>query len=73
MDEGIYFVDPKAKAGPTVQFLSFATGRMTPLAVFDKEPMQYGSAIAVSPDGHWLLYTQIDEGGSDLMLVDNFR
>ena len=27
----------------------------------------------VSPDGRSLLYTQVDEGGSDLMLVDNFR
>jgi len=29
--------------------------------------------LSVSPDEHWLLYTQIDQGGSDLMLVENFR
>jgi len=73
VNEGIYFVDPKAEAGPTLQFLSFATGRKTRLAVFDKEPLQYASGIAVSPDGRWLLYTQMDQSGSDLMLVDNFR
>jgi hypothetical protein len=29
--------------------------------------------LSVSPDGHWLLYTQIDQAGSGLMLVENFR
>ena len=32
------------------------------------------NGVAVSPDGHWLLYTQADgQPGSDLMLVENFR
>ena len=30
-------------------------------------------AIAVSPDGRTILYTQRDEAGSDLMVVENFR
>ena len=29
--------------------------------------------IALSPDGRTLLYSQIDDAGSDLMLVENFR
>ena len=29
--------------------------------------------VAVSPDGRTILYPQFDEGGSDLMLVENFR
>ena len=29
--------------------------------------------LTVSPDGRTILYTQLDETGSDLMLVDNFR
>jgi hypothetical protein len=29
--------------------------------------------ITVSPDGRTILYTQLDDAGSDLMLVVNFR
>jgi len=26
----------------------------------------------VSPDGRWILYAQLDQSGSDVMLVENF-
>ena len=29
--------------------------------------------LTVSPDSRTILYTQLDETGSDLMLVENFR
>jgi hypothetical protein len=29
--------------------------------------------LSLSPDGRYLIYSQIDEQGADLMLVENFR
>jgi hypothetical protein len=39
-----------------------------------EKPLQaWNSGLAVSPDGQWVLYPQIDQSGSDIMLVENFR
>ena len=29
--------------------------------------------VAVSPDGRWLLFSEFDQAGSELMLVEGFR
>ena len=29
--------------------------------------------LTVSPDRHWVLFSRMDQQGSDLMLVENFR
>jgi Tol biopolymer transport system component/predicted Ser/Thr protein kinase len=57
-------------AGSSLQFLSFATHKISPVVKSDK-PLDLG--LAVSPDGRWILYTQFDQAGSELMLVENFR
>ena len=69
--EGLYFV-PAASAGgvSSVQFLNFATGATTEIVKIEK-PVDLG--LAVSPDGRYLLFTQEDYMGQDLMLVENFR
>jgi Tol biopolymer transport system component/predicted Ser/Thr protein kinase len=63
--DGIYFV-----SRPRLQYFGFSTGTSKPILTSEK-PL--GLGLTVSPDGHWLLYTQVDHGGSDLMLVENFR
>jgi Tol biopolymer transport system component/DNA-binding winged helix-turn-helix (wHTH) protein len=79
-DQGICFFEVSNSAaetttGPALKFYSFALSRMSLLRVFPKETtIDTGStALAVSPDSRWLLYTQIDRVGSDLILVENFR
>jgi Tol biopolymer transport system component len=54
-----------------LEFLSFKTGRISPIMRVEK-PWD-ASALAVSPDRRSLLFDQIDQSGSDLMLVENFR
>jgi eukaryotic-like serine/threonine-protein kinase len=73
VDTGMYFV-PLQK--PTsIQFLSFATNQLRPVANFQKPICTHDAecSLAVSPDGRWILCTQFDQAGSELMLVENFR
>ena len=53
-----------------IQLLRPATGKVEVVAAIDKD-LYYG--LTVSPDGRWLLYSQVDQATCDLMLVENFR
>jgi len=71
VERGIYFIPPRNPDRTySIQFLEFASGKITSIATIDK-PLSSG--LTVSPDGRSLLYTQVDQQGSDLMLVENFR
>ena len=68
--KGVYFVAPHPDGTSAIEFQSFATGKVTAIAVI-RRPAGFG--LSVSPDERFVLYTQIDQGGADLMLVENFR
>jgi eukaryotic-like serine/threonine-protein kinase len=68
--KGIYFVAPNPDGSSAVQFQSFATGKVTTIALIQRS-VEFG--LSVSPDEQFILYTQVDQGGTDLMLVENFR
>ena len=71
VDEGIYFIPkPGTDGKSSIQFLSFATGKVKIVTPILRPPHEGHS---VSPESRFLLYTQIDQAGSDLMLVENFR
>jgi Tol biopolymer transport system component len=53
----------------SIQFLNIATGKVKTVAPVSL-PFE---GLSVSPDGRFLLFSQADEVGSDLMLVENFR
>jgi Tol biopolymer transport system component len=70
-DSGVYFVPSRsATRSSSIQFLSFGTGKTLPVATFEN-PIAGG--IAVSPDGHSILYSDLERSGSELMLVENFH
>lgn len=68
---GIYFSPQDPHDGPPgLYFYSFASRSarlLLPVTV------RLSTGLTVSPDGTPLLYTQADQAGSDLMLVENFR
>lgn len=73
--DGLCFLSLDAPSGPTIEFFSFAKHRRRRIKTFPKE-VRLGTGsphFAVSPDGHWILYTQMDKAESDIMLVENFR
>jgi Tol biopolymer transport system component/DNA-binding winged helix-turn-helix (wHTH) protein len=71
VDGGIYFIPTPAAgaASCSINFLSFASGKIRPVATTDRP----ADGLTVSPDGRWILYTQLDQNVSELMLVENFR
>jgi hypothetical protein len=72
--QGICFFDLTDSTRPALKFYSFSTGKVALIRGFSKNtPATGGTALTVSPDGRWILYTQLDQSGSNLMLVENFR
>ncbi len=69
-ERGIYFATAENPSRPLIEFFSFATGKVMQIATLEK-PFFLG--ISVSPDARWLIYTQLDQSGSDIMLMENFR
>jgi hypothetical protein len=70
-DAGIHFFPRLDRfSGAHLDFFDFATAKIKPIANVEK-PWIYG--LAVSADGRNILYTKIEQLGSDLMLVENFR
>lgn len=68
---GLYYVD--SVSPPVLKFLRFPNGSESRIATLPKPPISGVPGLAVSPDGFWILYAQIDQRNSDLMLVENFR
>ena len=68
---GIYLLDHNTTPAK-LTFFNFQDGKIRVLAVLPKEPYGWGG-IAITPDQRYLVYTQIDEKVSDIMLAENYR
>ena len=72
-DQGIYFVEPGEPHRPALSFFQFATRRTTRVTTFERDLSTGSGSLSASPDGRWLISPQIDQQGSDILLVENFR
>jgi Tol biopolymer transport system component/DNA-binding winged helix-turn-helix (wHTH) protein len=67
---GIYFITQRP--APAVRFFDFATRAVKEIATLPGPPAPYVGGISASSDGRYILYSQVDETASDIMLVDGF-
>ena len=59
-----------ADAPRSLRYFDFATRQIRPIFEVDKD---FSSGLSVSPDGRWILYSQVGDESGDIMLVDHFR
>jgi Tol biopolymer transport system component len=72
VEDGIYYITAGPQR-PSLQFFEFQSGTSRELASLPSAINGIVSGLAVSPDRKTILYGQIDQQGSDLVLVDGFR
>ena len=65
---GIYFVphdDPKS-----LQYYDLSTKKIRRIFTIEKD---FDRGLSISPDGRYILFSQLDEENSNIMLVDHFK
>jgi Tol biopolymer transport system component/DNA-binding winged helix-turn-helix (wHTH) protein len=71
--DGLYFGGEVGNHRPGLKFYDFATQKISVIGVADKSPFCGAPGLAVSPDGRFVLYVQLDEARDNIMLAENFR
>jgi Tol biopolymer transport system component len=70
VDEGIFYAAaPGSCDQGLILFLNFSTGHSRPVVVTNR-PIGWG--LSVSPGQRFMIFAQVDQTGSDLMLIENF-
>jgi len=70
---GLYLINPEAKPRPAIELFNLATRRVTRIAELERQPIQWQSGFSVSRDERSILFSQWEQSGSDIMLVEGFR
>jgi Tol biopolymer transport system component len=70
---GIYFLrENNGKA--EIDFFDLSTHSVRRVFVLEKSLiLDWTGGLPVSSDGKWLLFSQVDEQSSDLMMIENWR
>jgi hypothetical protein len=72
-DKGIYFATAEVPSRPVIEFLNFATNKVSFIAKLDTPLFRTDPGLAIAPDGQSFLIVQMDQSGSDIMLAENLR
>jgi hypothetical protein len=70
----VYFIRRAPSGEATLHSIKIATGKESQIGLLPTTP--HGPSVwglSVSPDGKYVIYSQIDRSAGDLMLVENFR
>ena len=65
---GVYFAP--ANAPRSIHYFDIATKQVLQVFEVDRD---FGAGLSVSPNGRWILYSQVSDVNSDIMLVDHFH
>jgi Tol biopolymer transport system component/DNA-binding winged helix-turn-helix (wHTH) protein len=74
VEKGVFFIaDVENKRRQEIQFLEFRTRKIKviyrpPVALQD-----WTGGLEITPDGKWILFTQLDSAESDLKMLENWR
>src|SRR5437899_310919 len=70
--EGILFVPEEHKHPYVIKFLELRAGQVKPMGTLEREPVSGLPGLDVSPNGRWILYAQVDQKFSNIMLAERF-
>jgi Tol biopolymer transport system component len=70
VENGIYFSDQTGASPGGIFFYEFSNQKIRQIGEVNKPFAVTDSAFAVSPDRRYILYTQIDQSGSDIKIME---
>jgi Tol biopolymer transport system component len=71
-DKGISFLT-RSRSASTIQFLSFATGKVSALATLPPQTVLGGGSLSMTADGRTAVWERLDTVQNNLMLIDSWR
>lgn len=75
LDDRIYFFNSGEGATPTItlESIDLSTRHVDRLSEFKARTYKWVPGLTVSPDRRTLLYTQLDQSGQDIKIIENFH
>lgn len=70
--QGVFFI-PAEGDHRSVKLFDWATKQTKTIARLGKAPMWLNKSGAVSPDGRWMISSELDQSVNDILMIDHFR